>query len=106
MFIRFAAASVLCLTLAGLGAANAAPSPITIGTGPVAAFAFPLGGEICRLFEGVAQDRARCTVAATDGSVENINRLRSGELSLAIVQSDLAADAVSASGPFAGGIPF
>jgi TRAP transporter TAXI family solute receptor len=107
MFTRFAAAPALCLALAGLGtAAGAAPSPITIGTGPVAAFAFPLGGEICRLFEGVAQDRARCTVAATDGSVENINRLRSGELSLAIVQSDLAADAVSASGPFAGGMPF
>jgi TRAP transporter TAXI family solute receptor len=106
IFIRFAAAPALCLALAGFGAASAAPSPITIGTGPVGAFAFPLGGEICRLFEGVAQDKTRCTVAATDGSVENINRLRGGELTLAIVQSDLAADAVSASGPFAGGMPF
>jgi TRAP transporter TAXI family solute receptor len=84
----------------------AAPAPIVIGTGPVAAFAFPLGGEICRLYEDAAKDKAHCTVASTDGSVENINRLRNGELSLAIVQSDLAADAVSASGPFAGSMPF
>jgi TRAP transporter TAXI family solute receptor len=111
-FTKFAAAPAICLALAGFGAARAAPSPITIATGPVAAFAFPLGGEICRLYEGptqnggTAQDGARCTVAATDGSVENINRLRSGELTLAIVQSDIAADAVSASGPFTGAMPF
>jgi len=110
MPIKFAAAPVLWLALAGFGAgfgtAGAAPSPIVIGTGPVAAFAFPLGGEICRLYEGAAPDGARCTVAATDGSVENINRLRNGELMLAVVQSDIAADAVSASGPFTGAMPF
>jgi TRAP transporter TAXI family solute receptor len=101
---KWIAAPALYLALAGSG--MAAPDPIVIGTGPVAGFAFPLGGEICRLYEGVAKDKARCTVASTDGSVENINRLKSGEISLAIVQSDLAADAVSASGPFAGGMPF
>ncbi len=98
------AAPALYLALAGT--AMAAPAPIVIGTGPVAGFAFPLGGEICRLYEGATKDRAQCTVASTDGSVENINRLKSGEITLAIVQSDLAADAVSASGPFAGGMPF
>jgi TRAP transporter TAXI family solute receptor len=103
-FTKWIAAPTLYLALAGTG--MAAPDPIVIGTGPVAGFAFPLGGEICRLYEGVAKDKARCTVAATDGSVENIDRLKSGELSLAIVQSDLAVDAVSASGPFAGGMPF
>jgi TRAP transporter TAXI family solute receptor len=105
-FTKWTAASTLCLALAGFGVANAAPAPITIGTGPVGGFAFPLGGEVCHLFEGVAQDVARCAVAPTDGSIDNIARLKSGELSLAIVQSDLAADAVSASGPFAGGMPF
>lgn len=93
------------LWLALVSSALAAPAPIVIGTGPVAGFAFPLGGEICRLYEAAAKEKAQCTVASTDGSVENINRLKSGELTLAIVQSDLAADAVSASGPFAGGMP-
>lgn len=101
-FIRFFAA----LALAGSGSALAAPTPIAIATGPVAGFAFPLGGEICRLYEKAAQDKARCTASATDGSVENLNRLRSGDIALAIVQSDVAADALSASGSFAGATPF
>jgi TRAP transporter TAXI family solute receptor len=103
---RLACALALCLALAGTRAADAAPSPIVIGTGPVAGFAFPLGGEICRLFDAVGKDKARCAAASTDGSADNINRLRDGELTLAIVQSDVAADAVSAAGPFAGGKPF
>jgi TRAP transporter TAXI family solute receptor len=101
-----ACAVALCLALAGSRATVAAPSPIVIGTGPVAGFAFPLGGEICRLFDAAGKDKARCAAASTDGSADNINRLRDGELTLAIVQSDVAADAVSATGPFAGGKPF
>jgi hypothetical protein len=79
---------------------------LVIASGPVAAFAFPLGGEICRFYESFAQDRARCTVSATDGSVENLKLLQSGDVPLALVQSDVAADAVSSSGPFAGAPPF
>ncbi len=101
-----AAASALVAALVATGDAYAAPTPLVIGTGPVAAFAFPLGGEICRLYEKVTPDKARCTATATDGSVENLNRLRNGDIALALVQSDVAADAVSASGPFTGGPPF
>jgi TRAP transporter TAXI family solute receptor len=101
---RFAA--VMAIAMAGCGAAVAAPAPIAIATGPVSGFAFPLGGEICRLYETLTPDKARCTAAATDGSVEDLNRLRSGDIALAIVQSDVAADAVSASGPFSGNPPF
>lgn len=103
---KFAAAPAIWLALAGFGASVAAPAPITIGTGPVAGFAYPLGGEVCRLFEAAGKDKAPCLIAATDGSVENLNRLREGALTLAIVQSDIAADAVSATGPFANGKPF
>ena len=104
--VAFAAASAFLMALAANGTAYAAPTPLVIGTGPVAAFAFPLGGEICRLYEKVTPDKARCTATATDGSIENLNRLRSGDIALALVQSDVAADAFSASGPFAGGPPF
>ena len=50
--------------------------------------------------------RRAAVVAATDGSVDNLTRLREGELTFAVVQSDVAADAVGATGPFAGGKPF
>ena len=98
--------AVIAIGAAACGRALAAPAPLVIATGPVAGFAFPLGGEICRLYELAAPDKARCAAAATDGSVENLNRLRSGDLALAIVQSDVAADALSASGPFTGAQPF
>jgi uncharacterized protein len=85
---------------------SAAPSPVVIATGPVAGFAYPLGGEICRLYEKQATDKARCATEATDGSVENLNLLRNGDVGLAIVQSDVAVDALVGTGPFAGAKPF
>ena len=84
----------------------AAPSPVVVATGPVAGFAYPLAGEICRLYEKQTADNAHCTVEATDGSVENLNLLRNGDVGLAIVQSDVAADALAGTGPFAGAKPF
>src|SRR5262249_10133881 len=54
---------------------------------------------------GPATPRAGCSAAATSGSVDDLERLRAGEVDLAVVQSDRAADAVTASGPFAGKAP-
>jgi TRAP transporter TAXI family solute receptor len=102
--MRLALSAVAFLLVAS--SAFAAPAPIVIATGPVAGFAFPLGGEICRLYETQAQDKAHCAVSATDGSVENLTKLRNGEIALAIVQSDVAADALSGSGAFTGAQPF
>jgi TRAP transporter TAXI family solute receptor len=85
---------------------RAAPSPSVIATGPVAGFAYPLGGEICRLYAKQMADDARCSVEATDGSVESLNLLRNGDIAFAIVQSDVAADALAATGAFAGSKPF
>ena len=76
------AVSALTFALTVCGGAFAAPAPIAIVTGPVAGFAFPLGGEICRLYETSLQDKARCTIASTDGSVENLKRLRNGDVQL------------------------
>ncbi len=100
--------SVGAVTMALLGAVPviAAPAPIIVATGPVAGFAYPLGGEICRLYEKQAADKTRCTVEVTDGSVESLNLLRNGDIGLAIVQSDVAADALAATGAFAGAKPF
>jgi TRAP transporter TAXI family solute receptor len=84
----------------------AAPPSIVIASGPVAGFAFPLAGEICRLYERETQAKGHCTVAVADGSIDDIKRLRDGGADLAIVQSDVAADALAASGAFAGSKPF
>jgi TRAP transporter TAXI family solute receptor len=63
---------------------------ITIGTGGITGVYYPTGGAICRL---VTKERARhgirCSVESTGGSVYNIDTMRTGELDLAIVQSDL-----------------
>ncbi len=92
--------------LAPFAGVHAAPSPITIATGPVAGFAFPLGGELCKIYEEATQGKAACSVIPTDGSVDNLNRLRAGEATLAVVQSDVALEALSASGQFAGKQPY
>lgn len=62
---------------------------ITIGTGSVTGVYYPAGGAICKL---VNQERKthqiRCSVESTNGSVYNVNSIRSGDLDLGIVQSD------------------
>ncbi len=96
----------LAATLLQVRFATAAPPPIVIATGPVSGFALPLGAEICRLYMQAAKDKAACSVQATDGSVDNLTRLRAGDVTLALAQSDDVADAVTATGPFAGKPPF
>jgi TRAP transporter TAXI family solute receptor len=94
---RGLAASVL-LVGASLGSAGA-ETFITIGTGGVTGVYYPTGGAICRL---VNKDRAdhgiRCSVESTGGSVYNINTMRSGELDMGIVQSDIQYKALKGEG--------
>ncbi len=103
---RLLSSTALLLALSSTLPLLAAPSPVIIATGPVADFAYPLGGEICRLYEKQAADKSRCAAEATDGSIENLNLLRNGDVGLAIVQSDVAADALAGTGQFAGAKPF
>jgi TRAP transporter TAXI family solute receptor len=96
----------LLLALAPALSSLASPSPIVIASGPVAGFAYPLAGEICRLYEKETNGKGHCTVAVSDGSVDDVKRLRDGAADLAVVQSDVAADALAATGPFTGSKPF
>ncbi len=64
---------------------------ITVGTGGVTGVYYPVGGAICRLVDKgrrAKEHNIRCTVESTGASVFNVNAIRSGDLSLGIVQSD------------------
>jgi hypothetical protein len=66
-----------------------------MATGSLAGVYFPVGVAVCRLVnEGRRQHGIRCAAEPSAGSVANIEALRSSEVDLAIVQSDVQADAL------------
>jgi TRAP transporter TAXI family solute receptor len=88
-----------------------APEPaseiVAMGTGSVAGAYFPVGVALCRLAnEHRRETGLRCAARPSAGSVENVAGLRDGALALAIVQSDVQADALAGSGAFAQAGPF
>ena len=96
------------LLVGGSLATASAETFITIGTGGVTGVYYPTGGAICRL---VNKDRSehgiRCSVESTGGSVYNINTMRSGELDMGVVQSDVQYNALNGEGEeFEGAGPF
>ncbi|MDR2799937.1 MAG: TAXI family TRAP transporter solute-binding subunit [Desulfovibrio sp.] len=88
--LKICASVALALPFCFTGAAVAADKFVTIGTGGITGVYYPVGGAICRL---VNKDRkthqVRCTVESTGASVFNVNAVRSGDLSMGIVQSDV-----------------
>lgn len=64
---------------------------VTLGTGGVTGVYYPVGGAMCRLVDKsrrAKEHNIRCTVESTGASVFNVNAIRSGDLSMGIVQSD------------------
>jgi TRAP transporter TAXI family solute receptor len=60
---------------------------VIIGTGGVTAVYYPTGGAICRVVNQ-ASANIRCLVQSTGGSIDNIERIRNGELQFGFAQSD------------------
>jgi uncharacterized protein len=105
--VAYGLAAGTLLVVGGLATASA-ETFITIGTGGVTGVYYPTGGAICRL---VNKDRSehgiRCSVESTGGSVYNINTMRSGELDMGVVQSDVQYNALKGEGEeFEGAGPF
>ena len=63
---------------------------VTIGTGGATGVYYPVGEAICRkVNKGRKEHGVRCSVESTSASVYNVTAIRSGDLNLGIVQSDI-----------------
>ena len=82
-----AAAIVAVVSTTGFGAAG--ETRFTIATGGVTATYHAIGSSICRFVNKNRQRHGiRCRASPAEGSVSNLQRLRAGEIDMAIVQSD------------------
>jgi uncharacterized protein len=61
---------------------------ISIGTGGVTGVYYPTGGAICYLANQIKETNYHCEIKSTPGSIYNIEGIRSGELTLGVLQSD------------------
>ena len=75
----------------------------TIATASPGAVYHPVGNAICRIVNiADAEDPAkRCRAIESDGAVANVEKVRSGEATFGLTQSDLAYGAFRGEGPFA-----
>jgi TRAP transporter TAXI family solute receptor len=89
------AACAVALTGCGGGADDAAgsagPKFLSIGTAPAGGAFYPVGGALADVLNANAGDRGwQVTAEATKGSQENIRRLHSGELDLALANAAIS----------------
>jgi TRAP transporter TAXI family solute receptor len=109
----FPIAALLFAALAALPLRGEEPAPVfLLSTAHAGGVYDPLGRSLCHLYN---LDRSAaeavpalpvCRARRSAGSVENIDRLRSGDAQVAIVQSDVLHWAWLGAGPFDGAPPF
>jgi len=76
---------------------------ITIGTGGQTGVYYVVGQSICRLVNrDTATTGLRCTAPATGGSIDNINQIRSGGMTMGVAQSDWQFHAYNGSSDYEG----
>lgn len=74
---------------------------ITIGTGGQTGVYYVVGQSVCRMVNrGSDEHNIRCNAPSTGGSVANVNGIRSGELDMGVVQSDVQYQAYNGTGNF------
>jgi len=87
--------------------AHAKTEYVSIGTGGVSGVYYPTGGAICYLLNQSKQvDSISCEIKSTPGSIFNLQAIKSGEVDLAVVQSDWQYHAYNGSSLFANSGPF
>jgi TRAP transporter TAXI family solute receptor len=73
---------------------------LSIGTGGVTGVYYPTGGAICYLANQIIDADYHCEIKSTPGSIYNIESIRTGELTLGVLQSDWQYHAYKGSGIF------
>ena len=102
------AAAIMASTVAGCMAVSVAlaPTPVTLATGTPGGIYHPVGNAICRMFNLAGEHQAMpCVAVSSDGSVANIQRVESGEVSFGLSQTDVVYAAFHGEGPFAAAGP-
>ena len=75
----------------------------SVGAGAINGVYYPVAAAICEIVnDHIRATGVRCSPETTPGSVYNLDALRSGELAFAIVQSDVAFDALNGTGASSG----
>ena len=98
--LPFGTAVVFLLVLL---ATPAQASDIKIGTGGLSGVYYPVGTATCEVINRrFMRPSTGCVAISTGGSVDNIERLRKGEINFALVQSDILFYAINGFGPFKG----
>ncbi|MBJ3762521.1 TAXI family TRAP transporter solute-binding subunit [Maribius pontilimi] len=98
-----------CLAIALAGPATmplAAQESYRITTGDPGGVYYPVAGAICSLVNRAAQTRPPCRTITSDGSVANLEALRTNQARFAIAQNDIATQAHGGRGLFDGAAPF
>jgi uncharacterized protein len=101
------------IVLAGLIGLAAAPVPaparamtfFSVGSGDVDGNYYRVASAICALVNRDMKGQMRCSPESTAGSIYNLGALRSGEVEIAIVQSDWQKHAVEGTSVFAASGP-
>src|SRR6516164_2737392 len=106
--LLFVSAVIMASVVAGCIAVSdaLAPNPVNLATGIPGGVYHPVGNAICRMFNLEEEHQAMpCVAVSSDGSVENIRRVESGEATFGLSQTDVAYAAVHGEGPFAAAGP-
>jgi hypothetical protein len=83
-------------------AVAAEQTPLTIATGVPGGTSLAVGNAICRLFNLAEERRSNpCLATISHGSVANVQRVRRGDVTLGLVQSDVVYAAYRGTGAFA-----
>jgi TRAP transporter TAXI family solute receptor len=95
-------AAVLASAIAGCAAVSIvlAPVPATLATGTPGGIYHPVGNAICRMYNLESDGTPPCVAVSSDGSVENIQRIKNRRATFGLSQTDVAYAAFHGRGPF------